>query len=234
MHYIILVLKDALSLLLHPSRELIGVVVLSMLVSGGGLIAAAIAGLPLAAFLAFSTRFAHLRTVTVHLLNTFMGMPPVVAGLALYLLLSRSGPFGVLGLLYTPSIMALAQFLLALPLVAALSHSAMVAVRPEVILAARSLGASPFQRVRTVIYEARYGIIAGLMAGFGRVMAEVGAVIIVGGNIKGYTRTMTTAIALETDKGDFELAIALGILLLAISLVMNFSMYFFQRKGKYQ
>jgi tungstate transport system permease protein len=172
-----------------------------------------------------------LRGLVISLMNTGMGLPPVVAGLFLYLLLSRSGPLGGLALLYTPTAMIIVQAILACPIVGSLSHAAMVRVDPVIRQAAITLGATPFQEVLAVIREARYGIMAGVMAGLGRVMAEVGAVLIVGGNIAGYTRVMTTTIALETDKGDFELAIALGMILLLISLGINLGLRFFQRVG---
>jgi tungstate transport system permease protein len=154
----------------------------------------------------------------------------VVVGLFLYLILSRSGPLGFLALLYTPLAMIVAQTILAFPIVSSLSHSAIVNVSPVIRQAAISLGATPFQAAMTIIREARYGIMSGVIAGLGRVMAEVGAILIVGGNIAGVTRVMTTTIALETDKGNFELALALGIILLAISLVINFLLHWVQKK----
>jgi tungstate transport system permease protein len=157
-----------------------------------------------------------LRGFLISLMNTFMGLPPVVVGLFLYLIISRSGPLGFLGLLYTPSAMVLAQTILAFPIVASLSHAAIVSVDPLIKQASSTLGAAPYQVTLNIVREARYGIMSGIIAAFGRVMAEVGAVLIVGGNIAGYTRVMTTTIALETDKGNFELAIALGIILLAL------------------
>ncbi len=168
----------------------------------------------------------------ISLLNAGMGFPPVAAGLFLYLLLSRSGPLGSLGLLYTPTAMIIAQCLLAFPIVASLALAAVVNVDPVIRQAAVTLGATPYQETVVVIKEARYAIMAGLMAGLGRVMAEVGAIIIVGGNIAGYTRVMTTTIALETDKGNFELAIALGIILLTLSLTITLALRFFQRLGQ--
>ena len=186
--------------------------------------------LPLGACLAL--RRVPFRGFILSLLNTGMGLPPVVVGLLLYLLLSRSGPLGFLGLLYTPGAMIAAQMVLAMPIVASLSHAAIVNVDPVVRQAALTLGATPFQETRAVIKEARYAIMAGVMAGFGRVMAEVGAILIVGGNIAGYTRVMTTTIALETDKGNFELAIALGIILLAVSLAVNLTLRLMQKAGR--
>ncbi len=160
-----------------------------------------------------------------------MGLPPVVVGLFVYLLLSRSGPLGFMALLYTPSAMIIAQSILALPIVAALSHSAILGVDSIITQASMTLGATQYQVSMTIIREARYGIMSGIIAAFGRVMAEVGAILIVGGNIAGFTRVMTTTIALETDKGNFELALALGIILLTISLVINSAVHIFQQKG---
>ena len=160
-----------------------------------------------------------------------MGLPPVVVGLFVYLLLSRKGPLGFMGLLYSPTAMVVAQTILALPIVTALCHSAIVNVDPIIRQAARTLGATPGQETLAVIREARYGIFSAVIAAFGRVMAEVGSILIVGGNIAGYTRVMTTTIALETDKGNFELALALGIILLAISFVINAVLHGVQKRG---
>jgi tungstate transport system permease protein len=171
------------------------------------------------------------RGVLISLMNTFMGLPPVVVGLFVYLILSRSGPLGFMGLLYSPSAMVIAQCILAFPIVASLSHAAILHVAPIIRQASMTLGATPFQVTLNIMREARYGIMSGVIAAFGRVMAEVGAILIVGGNIAGYTRVMTTTIALETDKGNFELAIALGIILLSLSLVINMFLYVIQKKG---
>jgi tungstate transport system permease protein len=222
-------LSQAFSLILHLDRELFSIILLSLRVSGTALVIATAVALPLAALMAFG-RFP-LRGFSVNLLNTFMGLPPVVVGLLVYLLLSRSGPLGFLALLYTPSAMIIAQTILALPIVASLSHAAIVSVDPIIRQVSATLGATPFQISLTVIREARYGIMSGVMAAFGRVMAEVGAILIVGGNIAGYTRVMTTTIALETDKGNFELALALGIILLSISMAINAGLNIFRRKG---
>jgi tungstate transport system permease protein len=224
--------KRAFSLILHLDRELVGIIMLSLKISGLALVIATLTGLPLAAVLALKRLPG--RGPIISLMNTFMGLPPVVVGLFLYLLLSRSGPLGFLGLLYSPSAMVIAQTVLAFPIVCSLTHAALVSVDPIVRQAALSLGASPFQVTRTDISEARYGILSGIMAALGRVMAEVGAILIVGGNIAGLTRVMTTAIALETDKGNFELALALGIILLLLSLVINSVLHLIQRKGMVQ
>ena len=219
----------ALFLILNLNRELLEIILLSVRVSGTALVIAVAVGLPISALLGF--RKFPVRGLIISILNTFMGLPPVVVGLLVYLILSRSGPLGFMGLLYTPSAMVIAQSILAFPIVASLSHAAIVGVDPIIRQASESLGATGFQVSLTVMKEARYGILAGIIAAFGRVMAEVGAILIVGGNIAGYTRVMTTTIALETDKGNFELALALGIILLLISLMINFAMHGIQRRG---
>lgn len=220
---------QALSLILHLNKELLGIILLSLKVSGTALAVSTLIGLPLSALLGFK-KFP-LKGLSVSILNTFMGLPPVVVGLFVYLLLSRSGPLGFMALLYTPAAMVIAQTILALPIVTSLSHSAIIAVDPIIKQASMTLGATPFQVSLTVIREARYGILSAVIAAFGRVMAEVGAILIVGGNIAGFTRVMTTTIALETDKGNFELALALGIILLTISLGINSALHLIQKKG---
>lgn len=221
--------SKSFSLILHLDRELMEIILLSLKVSGTALLVATLLALPLSAVLGF--RKFPLRGLFISILNTFMGLPPVVVGLFAYLLLSRSGPLGFMALLYTPSAMIIAQTILAFPIVASLSHAAIMGVDPVIRQAAATLGATPFQASLTVINEARYGIMAAVIAGFGRVMAEVGAILIVGGNIAGYTRVMTTTIALETDKGNFELALALGVIVLLISLLVNVLLHIFQKKG---
>jgi len=220
----------AFSMILQLRPELLRIIFLSLQVSGAALLTATLLGLPLGALMGLA-RFPG-RAMTITLANTFMGLPPVAVGLFLYLLLSRSGPLGLLGLLYTPSAMVLAQTILALPIVASLCHSAIVGVDPLIRQAASTLGATPLQQTVMVVGEARYGILSAIIAAFGRVMAEVGAILIVGGNIAGYTRVMTTTIALETDQGNFELALALGIILLSISLVINLFLHYVQQRGK--
>jgi len=210
--------------------ELWGIVWLSLKVSGGALLLATALALPLAGLLALKPF--PLRGAVVNVLHTCMGLPPVVVGLLVYLLLSRQGILGFLSLLYTPTAMVLAQTILALPIVASLAHAAIVGVDPVIRQAAITLGATPRQQAVAVIKEARYGIIAGVMAGLGRAIAEVGAVIIVGGNIAGYSRVMTTTIALETDKGNFQLAIVLGVILLAIALMLNIALRLLQKLGR--
>lgn len=220
---------QAFHLIVHLDPVLFGIILLSLKVSGLALVLATLLGLPLGSLLGLK-RFPG-RDLAISITNTLMGLPPVVVGLMVYLLLSRRGPLGFLGLLYSPPAMIIAQTVLALPIVTALCHSAIRNVDPIIRQAARTLGATPGQETLAVIREARYGILSAVIAAFGRVMAEVGAILIVGGNIAGYTRVMTTTIALETDKGNFELALALGIILLAISFIINAVLHAVQRKG---
>ena len=161
-----------------------------------------------------------------------MGLPPVVAGLAIFLLLSRSGPLGSLGLLFTPQAMVIAQTVLVAPIIAALTRQTIEDLWAEYHdeLAAMNIG--PPRRVTTLIWDARFSLVTALLAGFGRAAAEVGAIIIVGGNIDGFTRTMTTAIALETSKGDLPLAIGLGMVLIAIVIVINALAWGLRRAGE--
>ncbi|WP_353683438.1 ABC transporter permease [Thermodesulfovibrio sp. 3907-1M] len=229
MNFIVESFKQAFYLILHLDKELMEIILMSLRVSLTALFIATISGIPFGAFLGLKSFSG--RNALITLVNTFMGLPPVVVGLFLYLMLSRSGPLGFLSLLYTPTAMIIAQSILAFPIVAAITHSSIVKVDPAVKLAAKTLGATSFQIAVTVIKEARYGIMAGVCAALGRVMAEVGAILIVGGNIAGYTRVMTTTIALETDKGNFELAMALGIILLLISFTINIVLFSIQKKG---
>ena len=222
-------LIKAFSLILHLNPELFGIIFLSLKVSGLALVMATLFGLPTGAILGLS-RFPG-QSTSVSVMNTLMGLPPVVVGLFVYLLLSRKGPLGFMGLLYSPPAMILAQTILAFPIIASLCHSAIVNIDPIIKQAATTLGATPGQATITIIREARYGIMSAVIAAFGRVMAEVGAILIVGGNIAGYTRVMTTTIALETDKGNFELALALGIILLSISFVINVLLHVIQKRG---
>jgi len=221
--------RKAFFLILNLDPELLKIIFLSLKVSGFALIISTVIGLSLSTLLSFKK--IPLRGLIISLMNTFMGLPPVVVGLFVYLILSRSGPLGFMGLLYTPSAMVTAQTILAFPIVASLCHSAIISVDPIIRQSAMTLGATPLQMTVTIMREARYGIMSGIIAALGRVMAEVGAILIVGGNIAGYTRVMTTTIALETDKGNFELALALGIILLTLSLIINIILYRVQRRG---
>lgn len=195
------------------------IVLLSIQVSGSALLLAAAIGLPLGAVVAVLA-FPGRRAVVVAL-NAAMGLPPVVVGLLVWLLLSRAGPLGPLGLLFTPAAMVVAQTVLIVPIVAALTRQAVEDLASEIDEQLRSLGASFAQRIVTLLWEGRFTLATTLLAGFGRALGEVGAVIIVGGNIAHVTRLMTTAIALETNRGDLPLALALGLLLVGLALTLN-------------
>jgi tungstate transport system permease protein len=212
-------LDAAFRLLAGPDPALAGVVLLSLQVSLSAVLLAALPALPLGALLAVA-RFPG-RHALIVLANAMMGLPPVVAGLVLYLLLSRSGPLGGFGLLFTPGAMVAAQALLVFPILVALSRQALEALWDEYAEQLGSFRASTGQAVRTLLWEGRFALVTALLAGFGRAAAEVGAVMIVGGNIEGYTRTMTTSIVLETSKGTLPLALALGGVLLALVLAVN-------------
>jgi tungstate transport system permease protein len=199
--------------------ELWRIVLLSLEVSLSAVLLATLAGLPLGALLAVK-RFPGRRGVIV-LLNALMGLPPVVVGLLVYLLLSRAGPLGELGLLFTPGAMVIAQTILILPIIAALARQALEDAWREYEEQLRSLGAQGVAAGLTLLWDARYSLVTAVLAGLGRASAEVGAVMIVGGNIDGVTRVMTTAIALETSKGDLPLALGLGFVLIAIVLALN-------------
>jgi tungstate transport system permease protein len=207
--------------------ELSEIVLLSLRVSGVALVFATLVGVPIGIFLGLK-RFRG-RRAAVTVVYTGMGFPPVVIGLFVYLLLSRSGPLAGLDLailpqLFTPSAMILAQIIIAFPLVAGFSMAAVMSVDPQVRLQVRSLGATETQTALTVLSEARLGVIVAIVAGFGAIISEVGAVMLVGGNISHQTRVLTTAIVLETRKGNFDLALALGAILLALAFIANLVM----------
>ncbi len=209
----------AANLILSGDADLFEIVGLSLSVSVTAVAIACAIGMTLGAVVAV-TRFPG-RGAIIVLLNALMGLPPVVVGLAVYLMLSRAGPLGVLGLLYTPTAMIIAQTILVTPVVAALTRQVVEDLHCEYDEALKSLGVRGLGLVRTLLWDARYSLITVALAGFGRAVAEVGAVIIVGGNIDHLTRMMTTAIALETSKGNLALALGLGIVLVGISLVVN-------------
>jgi tungstate transport system permease protein len=220
----------ALQLVLSGDPALFAIVRLSLYVSLSAVVLAALIGIPLGAFIAL-TKFRGRQGVIV-LLNALMGLPPVVVGLAVYLALSRSGPLGAFGLLFTPGAMIVAQTVLVTPIIAALTRQTIedlwIEYRDE--LTAMNLG--PLGRVTALIWDARFSLVTALLAGFGRAAAEVGAIIIVGGNIEGFTRTMTTAIALETSKGDLPLAVGLGLVLIAIVIAVNALAWTARRAGE--
>jgi tungstate transport system permease protein len=211
--------RQAYALVASGDAHLLGIVALSLVVSLTATLIAACIGMPLGAALAIA-RFPG-RAGVVATLNALMGLPPVVVGLAIYLLLSRAGPLGRFGLLFTPAAMVLAQAVLVTPIVAALTRQVVEDAWADYREQLTSLGARTVDAALTLLWDTRYALATVLLAGFGRAIAEVGAVIIVGGNIDGVTRVMTTAIALETSKGDLPLALGLGIVLILIVVMLN-------------
>jgi tungstate transport system permease protein len=221
---------SALHLVLTADPSLVSIVRLSLAVSLTAVVVAALIGLPLGALIAL-TKFRS-REFVIVVLNALMGLPPVIVGLLVYLSLSRSGPLGSWGWLFTAKAMVIAQAILVLPILAALTRQTIedlwVEYRDE--FAAMNVGA--LGRIRALLWDARFSLITALLAGFGRAAAEVGAIIIVGGNIEGFTRTMTTAIALETSKGNLPLALGLGIVLIAILIIVSAAAWLARRAGE--
>lgn len=210
---------SAWQLIITGDATLYAIVRLSLAVSLSAVAIAVVVGLPLGALLAL-TRFPG-RTALIVLLNGFMGLPPVVVGLTVFLLLSRSGPLGVFGILFTPLSMVIAQALLVTPIIAALARQTIEDLWHEYRDELTAMNVGPTGRMATLLWDSRFSLITALLAGFGRAAAEVGTVMIVGGNIDGFTRTMTTTIALETSKGNLPLAMGLGLILITLILVIN-------------
>ena len=221
---------SAWDLVIGGDATLYAIVALSLGVSLSATVLAAAIALPLGAFLALVEFPARASVVVV--LNAFMGLPPVVVGLAFFLLLSRSGPLGFLGVLYTPEAMALAQAFLVLPIIAALARQAIEDLWIEYRDEFRAMRVGGAARVGALIRDARFSLVTAVLAGFGRAAAEVGTVMVVGGNIDGFTRTMTTAIALETSKGDLALAMGLGLVLIAVIVAVNALVWSVRRAGE--
>jgi len=220
-------LITGIELLLSLDPDLIEIVGLSLYVSLSAVVIASVIAMPLGALVA-TTRFPG-RGVVVVVLNAFMGLPPVVVGLFVYLLLSRAGPLGELGLLFTPSAMIIAQTILVLPIIGALTRQTIVDLNTEYSDYLGSLRVSRVESIMTLLWEGRHSLITAALAGFGRAIAEVGAVIIVGGNINHVTRVMTTTIALETTKGNLALALGLGVVLISLVCVVNALAFGMQR-----
>ena len=216
-------LRGAVALIASGNATLASIVILSLAVSLSAVVLAALIGMPVGAALAVA-RFPGRRGLVV-MLNALMGLPPVVVGLVVYLLLSRAGPLGELGLLFTPQAMVIAQTILILPIIAALTRQAVEDAWREYEEQLRSLGAQGIRAALTLVWDIRFSLLTAVLAGLGRASAEVGAVMIVGGNIDGVTRVMTTTIALETSKGDLPLALSLGIVLITIVLLINAAAY---------
>lgn len=222
-------LADAFRLLWHLDSELLEVVGLTLQVTLGALAIALVIGLPAGAAVGLARRLPG-RAVIVPIIYTGMGLPPVVVGLFAYLLLSNQGPLGSLGWLFTPTGMVLAQTIIALPLVVGLTMTAVQSIDPQLRVQLHSLGATRRQVALTVLVEARTGVTAAVVAAYGSIISEVGAVMLVGGNIEGETRVLTTAIVLETRRGNFALALALGTILLALAFLTNFAFYRLQAR----
>lgn len=225
---------EAIRLIARGDPALLEIILLSLRVSGSALLFSTLIGIPLGAALGLG-RFPG-RKLVVALMYTGMGFPPVVVGLFVYLMLSRSGPLGGLNsslipALFTPGAMVIAQCIIAFPLVAGFTMAAVLGVDPGLRQQVRSLGATDWQTTLTVLLEARIGVIVSVIAGFGGIISEVGAVMLVGGNIEGRTRVLTTAIVLETRQGNFDLAIALGVILLSITFLINAAMLRLQGKA---
>jgi len=212
-------LVESFALLTRLEPRVLDIVLLSLQVSGAAVVLGALIGLPLGAWIAVA-RFPGRPAFTIAL-NGMMGLPSVIVGVIVYLSLSRTGPAGALGLLFTPTAMVLAQTVLTAPLIAALTRQIIEDAWRDYETEFRALHLTRLQSVATLLFDCRYSLVVAVLAGLGRAMSEVGAVMIVGGNIDGFTRVMTTTIALETSKGDLPLAIALGIVLLTIVLALN-------------
>ncbi len=220
-------LAAAFWLVVSLDPELIEISLRSLQVTLSSLVIASLIALPLGTYLAIR-RFRY-RRLTISVLNALMGLPPVVVGLIVYILFSRSGPFGVLGLLFTPTAMVIAQVIIITPLVASITHQAMRELWAEYHDLLISLNTSQWQRIKTLIWDGRRNLLTASLAGFGRGIGEVGAIMIVGGNIDNATRVLTTAIALETGKGDFALALALGFILIALAISVNIAIHSLSR-----
>ena len=220
---------QAIRLILSGDAALLQVIGLSLQVSGVALLFSTLVGIPIGAWLGLR-RFRG-RSLVMALIYTGMGFPPVVVGLFVYLVLSRSGPLGALAWWFTPKAMVVAQAVISFPLVAGFTMAAVMGVDPNLRRQVQSLGANEWQTTLAVLSEARIGVVVSVIAGFGSIISEVGAVMLVGGNIEGKTRVLTTAIVLETRKGNFDLAIALGIILLSISFITNLVMMRLQGNG---
>jgi tungstate transport system permease protein len=230
MRLLIEALRDALQLLFSLDPDLLTVVAMTLYVTGFALLLAVVIGLPVGIILGLRQRLPG-ASLLLPVIYTGMGLPPVLVGLLVYLLLSNQGVLGAWRWLFTPPAMIMAQTILALPLVVGLTLTAVQSVDQSLRLQIRALGASRRQLAWTVLTEARLGVLAAIVAAFGRIVAEVGAVMLVGGNIEGQTRVLTTAIVLETRRGNFAMALALGLILLSLAFSANVALYHLQRRG---
>ena len=221
-------LRAALALILTLDAEVVGAVWTSLYTSVAGILLAAAVGIPVGTLIGVG-RFTGRRAVLT-LLNTLMALPTVVVGLVIYGFLSRQGPLGALGLLFTPVAMIIGQTVLSAPIVANYTVAAVAGADPRIMTTALTLGAGRLRAAWQLLLEVRFGVMAAVVAGFGRVIAEVGVAMMLGGNIRGYTRTMTTAIALETSKGEFAFGLALGLVLMTVALIVNLFLNLLQQR----
>ncbi len=223
-------LAAAFDLLIHGDRELLEITTLTLFVSGAATAVSLLIGVSLGALIALNRFFG--RSLVISLINSGMGLPPVVVGLFVAIMLWRSGPLGSLGLIYTPYAIAIAQVVISLPMITGLTISAIQSLNPRLRLQILALGAAGPQMVWLLIKEARLGLMAATMAGFGAVISEVGAAIMVGGNIQGETRVLTTATVLEVQRGNFDTAIALSVILLALVYAVNLALTLVQQRRR--
>jgi tungstate transport system permease protein len=221
--------QQAFNLIVSCDREVLSIAFLSLWISTAATLLASMVGVPLG-FTISATQFPG-KHLTITFFNTLMSFPTVVVGLLVFAFISRQGPLGFLGILFSPAAMVIGQFILAIPIITALTISAVHGVDRRARLTALTLGADRTQTGMTILNEARFALMAAIVAGFGRIVGEVGSAIMLGGNIRNYTRTLTSAIALETSKGDFGFGIALGIILMIISFSVNIMFRYFQQKG---
>ena len=227
-------MSQAFWMLLTLDADLVEITLRSLRVTLTALMIASVIALPLGALLA--VRRFRARRFTIAMLNALMGLPPVVVGLVVYVFLSRSGPFGVMGLLFTPTAMVIAQVIIIVPLIASIAHQALRELWSDYHDLLISLNTTQFQRVQALIWDGRRALLTAALAGFGRAIGEVGAIMVVGGNIDHHTRVLTTAIALETGKGDFALALGLGFVLIFMAIAVNFAIHVIgrtEREGRW-
>jgi len=229
MNYLFEGLLTALKLIFTLDHEVMNCTWVSLKISSVAILLASLIGVPLGFFIG-ANHFKGKKTV-ITLFNTMMALPTVVVGLLVFSFISRQGPLGVLGLLFTPTAMIIGQFILATPIITALSISAIQGIDPRIRITLITLGARSYQIVFALMLEARFAIMAAVIAGFGRIIGEVGSAMMLGGNIKGFTRSITTAIALETSKGEFSLGLSLGIILLSVALSINIMLRYLQQRN---
>ncbi len=228
MNYIINGFKEAFWLILSLDRDVFDAVLVSLRVSGTAIVLATIVSLPLGFYIGIKDF--RIKKFIITILNTLMSIPTVLVGLIVYSFISRRGPLGFLNLLYTPTAMIIGQFILSLPILISLTISAIHSIDKKIAETAMTLGANNGQTALAIFLEAKFGLLSAIIAGFGRIIGEVGSAMMLGGNIRGFTRTMSTAIALQTSMGEFEIGMALGIILLIVAFLINILFHYFQHR----